>query len=317
MSARLTPCALAAALLLVAAPPALAQGGPTPGLLVDTESPAATPEQQAAAHFDKGVVFYKAGETAMALSEFEAAYAAAPRFEPLYNIAMAHQKLAHLVLAHRTFLRYLSEGGDRVPAKRRADVSQAIAALEGMLARLEVNAVGPPAVVELDGQVVGTTPMPPVLVEPGSHEVRVRNEAGAQATTVRELRAGESVALMLSPVVLAAPKPRFGVVAVETTPAGASLSLDFKPLGKAPWSGELETGRHVIEAELDGYLPQTFRLDLQGGEQRDLRLELSPRPWYRRWYVWAVVAGVLVAGAAATAAVVAVESKPDLNINLP
>jgi hypothetical protein len=277
------------------------------------------PPPDAASHYDQGVTFFKAGDMAMALAEFEAAYAAAPRFEPLYNIAVTHKKLNHRAPAYTAFLRYLSEGGDRVPAARRDEVDDELRTLARQIAHVDVLVESPPAQIEIDGTVIGQTPLPTQHLEPGRHEFRASRSGCAQALDVRTVLAGEAVFLPLKPVPLPPPEPEPPArhqLSVDTSPTGASLEVNYQPVGKAPWSRELKPGWYVVNAELDGYLPQSAKLQLQD-EPRSVRLTLEKKHWYQQWYVWTAAAGVVAAAAATTATVLVVRSRPDVSVHVP
>jgi hypothetical protein len=81
--------------------------------------------------------------------------------------------------------------------------------------------------------------------------------------------------------------------------------VDDVKVGTSPWSSELRRGEHRLRAELDGYLPRTVRLELEG-EERTVQIELKKMHWYHHWYVW-TVAAVLGAGGATTAVVLATQ----------
>lgn len=51
-----------------------------------------------------------------------------------------------------------------------------------------------------------------------------------------------------------------GGVTIETTPQDATILLDGKPLGKTPWSGQIE-GKHAFKIQKDGYKPYEKELD--------------------------------------------------------
>ena len=56
--------------------------------------------------------------------------------------------------------------------------------------------VRPYAVVYVDGRKVGTTPLPPVALPAGRHEVRLENpELGQTHRTALQVKAGEAVVL--------------------------------------------------------------------------------------------------------------------------
>jgi len=262
-------------------------------------------EQEAAAHYGQGLELFKAGDMPLALKEFEAAYALVPRYEALFNIAVAHRMLGHYAAAYNGFTHYLSEGGERLSAERRQQVADELHELDRFVAHVTVTVEGPPAKIELDRQELsGSTPLK-LYLDAGRHEFRAKRPGSQDALLSQALVAGETTTLLLRPFDPPPSEPPVHVrLSVATTPPGADLQIDDQPVGQAPWSGEVRRGWHLLRADLDGYLPQTARLDLQGDE-RTVQLELEKKRWYHQWYVWTAVA-VVVAGAAATTTVVVV-----------
>lgn len=62
-------------------------------------------------------------------------------------------------------------------------------------------------------------------------------------------------------------------------PPGADVAVDSVAPGRdADGSILLALGRHTITAELDGYEPGSLSLTVEGGEDRELRLQLEPVP---------------------------------------
>ncbi|HEY3448591.1 MAG TPA: PEGA domain-containing protein [Myxococcales bacterium] len=293
----LAPCGLATLLTLLTLLPMRAAGA-------QAASGAAEREQAAAARYGQGVEHFKAGDMPAALVEFEAAYALLPRFEALFNIAVAHRKLGHYAAAHEAFTRYLADGAQKVPAERRDQVGEALAELDRHVAKVALEVVGGPAQLEVDGRKIGPSPVPLQHLDAGRHSFRAVRSGCPDALDSRELAAGESIALTLrlDPVKPSGPPARVRL-SVETAPTAAELLLDDQPVGRAPWSGEVRRGQHLLRAELDGFLPAAVKLDLQG-EERAVQLELEPKRWYHHWWVW-TVAAVVVAGGATTAAVLA------------
>ena len=239
-----------------------------------------------------------------ALVEFEAAYALVPRFEALFNIAVAHRKLGHYAAAHDAFTLYLADGGAKVPPDRRDQVGEALAELDRHVAKVSLEVDGGPAQVEIDGRRIGLSPVPPQVLDAGHHSFRASRTGSPEVVDARDVAAGEVLALVLH---VDAPRPNGPParvrLSVQTTPPAADLLLDDHLLGQSPWSGEVKRGRHLLRAELDGFLPGTVKLDLQG-EERAVQMELEPKRWYHHWWVW-TVAAVVVAGGATTAAVLA------------
>jgi len=107
--------------------------------------------------------------------------------------------------------------------------------------------------------------------------------------------------------------PKVGKLLVDSTPRGATVRLDDEraaPIGKTPVElSAVAVGPHVVFVELDGFrsasrgfnLAKNETLRLEFGLQRDADALVSAKTVSRgksRAWVWGLVAGVVVAGAA-------------------
>ena len=79
---------------------------------------------------------------------------------------------------------------------------------------------------------------------------------------------------------LAAALAKKGVqqLTVLSTPSGATVAIDGRPLGVAPWTGELAPGKHHVSLTLRGYADAERNITLPKGEPIDVGLELHEAP---------------------------------------
>ena len=125
----------------------------------------------------------------------------------------------------------------KVVANRFVKVTVALQKVRG---RLEVLSTPPEATVLLDGKVVGSTPMVIGAVEAGRHVIEIRKKG--HVAVRREVILGvEDVKKSVN-----ATLQQTGVIAVDTDPAGAVVSVDGKAAGQAPLKIELAPGAHKI-----------------------------------------------------------------------
>jgi hypothetical protein len=177
--------------------------------------------------FQKGVELYKQGDLAAALVEFKKAYEIAPNFRVLYNIAQLYGQVYDHANAIRTYQQYLKEGGDQVPAKRRAEVQAELRKLMVGVAKLNVSGDAPGAEVAVDDAIVGTLPLgEPVLVNAGKHTIMVTRSGQPAVSKVVTVKGGESVGVGFELGGTPAPEP------VKATPA----AVPMKPAEPAPVS---------------------------------------------------------------------------------
>lgn len=183
--------ALAAALSLATpAFPVLAQGAPSKAQ-----------QAEAATRFKKGIELYKDGDYQAALIEFRRANELAPNFNVLYNIGQVYFQLQNYPDALHALERYLSEGGNSIPAARRADVQKDIDKLKARVANIEVTTTVPDADVSIDDLVVGKSPLPkPVMVSAGRHRVSVAKAGYTTATKIVEVASGDAPKVLVEPV---------------------------------------------------------------------------------------------------------------------
>lgn len=206
---RLPPLLIALCLLLPCG--AWAQAG----------TPDADAKVQASAHFRRGVELFKEEAYRASLAEFQRAYDIAPDYRLLFNIAQAKLELHDYLGAADCYERYLKEGRSEVPAARRAEVEESLAALRERVARVDVVVNRPDAEVFLDDVKVGRSPLTEALrVNVGGHRIMARTAYGATDTEIIDVAGGDrvSVSLELAPPTSAAP-------AVAAT------------RGKKPWNG--------------------------------------------------------------------------------
>jgi hypothetical protein len=174
-----------------------------PSLPAAAQTAAPTKEQQdaAATRFRKGLDLYKDGDFQAALIEFRRAYELAPNFNVLYNIGQVSFQLQDYPGALNAFERYLTEGGDRVSAARKADVAKDIEKLKARVANLEIVCSVPDAEITLDDVVVGKSPLPrPILVSAGRHKVSVSKAGFTVSTKVIDIASGDALKVPIDPV---------------------------------------------------------------------------------------------------------------------
>jgi PEGA domain-containing protein len=112
---------------------------------------------------------------------------------------------------------------------------------------LNINSNPPGAQVNVDGQASGVTPLT-LTLKPGNHNVELRG-SGDPRTIPVTITAGTQVSQYIElPKVTA-----FGQLQVRSEPAGAAVTVDGIPRGKAPVLVEsLAAGEHTVVLEAEG-----------------------------------------------------------------
>ncbi len=141
------------------------------------------------------------------------------------------------------------------------------------------------ASVEIDGKVVGKTPLKPQAVSTGTHIVKVRKLGFLEYSESVVVGAGKTASVFADLL------PFAGVLVVRDAPKGAVVSVDGKEIGKAPLEHELKIGKHTVVISAPGYTAlerqvvsepgQTHlieaKLQKAGGDELDLEpLALAP-----------------------------------------
>jgi tetratricopeptide (TPR) repeat protein len=239
---RLGPLLVLAALGVAA--PAIAQ-------TKSAARPDGTPVDEARQHFQRGVELYHEGSLDAALAEFTKAYALAPNYRVLYNLAQVQNERHDFVAALRLYQQYLEEGGDALSADRREQVTRDIAALQGRVAKVTVGANVAGAELLIDGVPAGTLPLgEPVLVNAGLRQLQVRKVGFETATRTETVADGDAVRVDVEldslPVAPAGASAGTTPLAGSTQPGTPDAHPSLRPAGhasRAPvWISLIATG---------------------------------------------------------------------------
>jgi hypothetical protein len=159
------------------------------------------------------------------------------------------------------------------------------------------------ASILIDEHEAGKVPMSlPVVLRAGEHSVKVSRPGHADYLDTFRLAAGQDLVLEIDLL------PTAGVLRVEADAPGAVVLVDGRPIGEAPFEGEVEPGSRAVEVRAPGRAAFRQTVALEAGEAATLKATLMPLPevpaagagpaWYERWYVWAGAAAVLAGGVA-------------------
>lgn len=97
---------------------------------------------------------------------------------------------------------------------------------------------------------------------------------------------------------------RFGFIIITANVNQAEVRLNHERRGATPLAERLKVpapASYRVALEKKGYAPFAARIDVLPDATVEVRAEMSPSEgtmaWYKRWYVWAIVGGVVAAGA--------------------
>jgi hypothetical protein len=101
---------------------------------------------------------------------------------------------------------------------------------------------------------------------------------------------------------------RYGAIKIVTDVEGAEVTFNNEPEGKTPLEHPINMrapATYRVRVAKPGFLPFQARIDLLPEGTIEVRATLmresGPLPWFKRWYVWAVVGGAIAAAATGTA----------------
>ena len=177
----------------------------------------------AARHFKRGLELFDDNDFQGALIEFQRAYQILPTYQVLYNIGQVRFQLQDYAGALKSFERFLTEGGDKVPADRRAELERDIAKLRARVATVEVTTARG-AMIYVDDVAMGTAPLSaPLQVSSGRRRLRAVVAGSPPSEKILELAGGDSTRIEL-PIEIA--------TTVSTNPSPNDAATSSSP----PWA---------------------------------------------------------------------------------
>jgi hypothetical protein len=139
--------------------------------------------------------------------------------------------------------------------------------------------------VSIDDAVVGKTPFKgPVHIDVGKRAVKLTKEGFIDSTQTVDAATGQrsAVTFKLEPV------SKTALVSVTVGGAsGATVVIDGKDMGPAPFKGELTAEKHTIEARAPGFVAVGQTVDVQYKTPVNLMLTLSAERHQGRLHVTA------------------------------
>lgn len=178
--------------------------------------------------------------------------------------------------------------------------------LRGRIATLIVTTNAPGARLLVREKAVGTIDKEKrVRVRSGAATIEVAAEGYLPFKKDVDLAAGNTLKVDAQLVL----KKVDALLMVRSRPA-ADISVDGKPIGRAPIELHLPAGRHELLATARGHQSETVPMTLSLGDRRELDLELRQSPSIvTRWWFWTGIA-VIAAAAATTVIAFNIERDP-------
>lgn len=219
---------------------------------------AATPEElekrkeEAKVRFQRGLELVQNESWDAALAEFLASRKLFPTRVALKNAALSLRQLKRYVEALAMYNELLTQFGANIPAEERKTIDDAVTQLKQRVGEVLVESDQPGAIVVIDGQQAGTTPLAAVGVNAGTHTVRISKE-GFEAFEAQVLVAGGQREVVKGKLKALSTIGR--LVVRESAGKTLDVVVDGAVVGKTPrYEGVLAVGPHTVFLRGEGNL---------------------------------------------------------------
>ncbi len=277
------------ALALIPQPAALAQSAATRANAPPLSQSLQGPAKEA---YESAKLLVANRDSAGALSKFKQAYDISKDPRLLYDMAVCEKNLNHYARMQSLLEEYLRDSGPRLSADEHELVDNALAAIKNLVAKVRLTASEDGAVVVVDGEVVGTTPLVwPVVVDLGKHTLLVKKSGFEPASQAIDVSGGSESTL----AVTLRPPSHVARVAV-TSDDEATVIVDGAVVGQGRFEGRLAPGGHEVRVTESGKKPYETTVNLHDGELRTMQVTLESESHGSIW-PWLIGAAVVAGGA--------------------
>ncbi len=249
-------------------PAAPAPTAPTPA--TDVQSTLPDPARHA---WDTAKQLADANDYKGALVEFNRAFDLSQNPRVLYNVGVVEKLLTHYARAVAAWNRELTEGAGKLTPGEVVELKNAIAIVQQFVTSIDVTANESDATLFIDDYAVGKTPFTgPVAIDVGKHTLKLTKTGFVDAVQQVEVASGQK-----TPVTFKI-EPQNKTALVSVTVGGAptaTVFIDGRDMGPAPFKGELTADRHTIEARAPGFVTVGQTVDVQYHQPMSLVLSLS------------------------------------------
>ena len=220
-----------------------------------------------------------------ALVEFRRAYDLSHDPRVLYNVGVTEKLLTHYARAVDAWEQELREGAAELGPAEVTEIRNAISIVQQFVTVIDILANEDDASVTIDDAPVGKTPFKgPVHIDVGKRTVKLTKEGFVDATQTVDAATGQrgAVTFKMEPT----SKTALVTVIVGGSPA-ATVVIDGKDMGPAPFKGELTAEKHTIEARAPGFVSVGQSVDVQYKTPINLMLTLSAERHQGRLHITA------------------------------
>lgn len=246
---------------------------------------------QARADYDSGRMLFGDNDYKAAALKFRSAYEQAKDARLLWNIAVCEKAQRHYARVQELVERYIAEGQGVISPAERHDADELLKTVEPLVVRLRISADQPGALVTVDGEEIGTTPLDaPIRVDVGTHKITLA-KAGYRTF---ERTATFTAAVATLDARLVTPQ---GILEVDA-PKDAVVLVDGTSVGKGTLRLPLTPGVHGLRVTASGMSPFVSDVAIEDDKVRRLSVSLERDKSSLPVWFW-IGAGVVVTGALA------------------
>lgn len=167
---------------------------------------------------------------------------------------------------------------------------------------IEVNYVG--ALVLIDGEVAGKTPLPPLKIKKGNHKLKITHKECEDVEKEIYLPPEIQTSMIITMI-----KRGFSELKINANVDGAKILIDNKDIAYTPLLKPIKiwSGKHNIEISKQGFKTLKLNVELSKNEhkeinvvlQKELIIEIEKKPAsWKKTTAWITMAsGVLMGGA--------------------
>ena len=130
-------------------------------------------KEEAKQRYHKGKAFVEEGAYDKAIIELKASYDLNPVPIVQYNIAVCYDELKQYANALKHYRSFVAESKD-APEAMKNEVAKRIEELDEFIGLLKVEVDVEGAEVLIDDKLVGHTPVKPIIIETGEHDLNIR-----------------------------------------------------------------------------------------------------------------------------------------------
>jgi len=227
----------------------------------------------AKAAYEGGKLAFGDGDFASARVKFQAAYDATKDPRLLWNVAVCEKNLRHYAKVVELTKKYLETGGDLLTEADRTEAKELLNAIDSFTVELTLTVNEPGAEIWIDGERVGTSPLPgPITVDIGTREINVQ-KPGFTAFRGSVPVGGQKQASLNVKLAVDIHEGELSVNA-----KGGTILIDGKLVGSGRWTGKLPSGGHTLRVEAKGMQPYQSEVVLRDNDKRNVDVVLDPIP---------------------------------------